>query len=103
MHNGILVFSKTFRYKLAITLYLNIIFITTKYAIGNEDYSSGPFVVTIPAGQTSASFDIAITDDNLMENNKSFNVIIDPSSLPSIVTVGMPGQATVTIVDDDSK
>ena len=38
-----------------------------------------------------------------MESNKSFNVINDPSSLASIVTVGMPGQATVTIVDDDSK
>ena len=59
-----------------------------------------PFVVIIPAGQTSGSFDVVITDDNLME---SLNVINDPSSLASIVTVGMPGQATVTIVDDDSK
>ena len=94
--------SKCFRHSYIIILFV-IILTTIKCAIGNEDYISVPIVVTIPAGKTSASFDVAIIDDNLMEGNKSFSVIIDQSSLPSSVTVGMPDQATVTIVDDDGK
>ena len=38
-----------------------------------------------------------------MEGDENFYLIIDPSSLPSGVSVSNPGQATVTIVDDDGK
>ena len=53
---------------------------------------------------TNASFDVAITDDNIVEvGEEDFELAINMSSLPSDVTVGIPGQVTVTIVDDDGK
>ena len=70
---------------------------------GGDDYGSGPYIVTIPAGVTMFPFDIPITDDDILEGNENFMITIDPSMLPDNVTVGDPGQATVTIVDDDSK
>ena len=67
------------------------------------DYGSGPYTVTFPAGVTSVPFNVSITDDMICEGNEDFTVTIDPSSLPTGVTVGNPDQATVTIVDDDRK
>ena len=67
------------------------------------DYGSGPYTVTFPAGVTSVPFNVSITDDIIYEGNEDFILTIDPSSLPTDVSVGSPGQATVTIVDDDRK
>ena len=66
---------------------------------GGDDYDSGPYDITFTAGTTSSSFTITIEDDNTFEDNESFVVTI--TSLPSIITVGSPRQATVTIIDDD--
>ena len=52
---------------------------------------------------TTASFDVLITDNNILEGNMNFSVAIDPSSLPSRVDVSNPDQASVTIIDDDGK
>jgi len=52
---------------------------------------------------TSVPFDIPITDDNLFEGNENFILTIDPSSLLNVGSVGIPGQAIVTIVDNDGK
>ena len=51
---------------------------------------------------TSVPFDIPITDDVIQEGNENFMLTIDPS-LPTYVSVGDPGEATVTIVDNDRK
>ena len=64
------------------------------------DYSSGPYSVTFPAGVTIVPFNIPINDDNIFEENENFTLTIN-SSLPTGVMVGNPGQATVTIVDND--
>ena len=49
-------------------------------------------------------FDIPVNDDNIFEDNEDFMLTIDPTSLPPTgVSVGSPDQATVTIVDNDSK
>ena len=48
-------------------------------------------------------FNISITDDMILEGNETFMLTIDPSSLPSDISVGDPGEATVTIVDNDCK
>jgi len=71
--------------------------------IGGNDYDHGPYNVTFPAGETIISFDVSIFNDNTMEGVENFNLIINPSSLPSGVIVGDPGQVTVTIVDDECK
>ena len=52
---------------------------------------------------TSVPFDIPINNDGIYESNENFTLTINPSSLPTDVTVGDPGEATVTIVDDDRK
>ena len=67
------------------------------------DYGSGPYTVTFPAGTTTVPLDIPINDDDIYEINENFTLTINSSSLPTGVTVGNPGQATVTIVDDDRK
>ena len=67
------------------------------------DYTSGPYTVTIPAGSTTATFYVPINDDNILERNENFMLTIDEASLPTGVTRGTPGEATVTIVDDDRK
>jgi len=66
------------------------------------DYTSGPYTVTFPAGETSVTFDVPITDD-ILEGNENFMLTIDQSSLPTGVNRGDPSEATVTIVDDDGK
>ena len=67
------------------------------------DYDSGPYTVIIPAGQTTATFDVPITDDMILEGNENFMLTINGTSLPDSVTPGNPDEATVTIVDDDRK
>ena len=81
----------------------------------------GPYPVTIPAGETSASFSIQIIDDEIPENDETFVIAINSSSLPNGVTIANPaqaaqadrparaaqadssGQASVKIVNDDCK
>ena len=67
------------------------------------DYTSGPYTVTFPAGQTTATFNVPITDDTILEGDENFMLTIDETSLPDDVTRGTPGEATVTIVDNDGK
>ena len=67
------------------------------------DYGSGPYTVTFPAGVISVPFDIPINDDMISEANEDFTLTIDPSSLPTGGTVGSPGSAVVTIIDNDRK
>ena len=64
------------------------------------DYDSGPYTVTIPAGQTTATFNVSITDDMILEGDENFMLTIDSSSLPTDVTRGNPGEAMVTIYED---
>ena len=52
---------------------------------------------------TSVPFNVSIIDDTVVEEKVKFTLHINSSSLPTDFTVGDPDQATVTIVDDDSK
>ena len=67
------------------------------------DYTYGPYTVTISAGQTTATFNIPINNDDTLEGNENFMLTIDKVSLPPDVTCGNPGEVEVTIVDDDCK
>ena len=67
------------------------------------DYTSGPYTVTIPAGQTTATFNVPINGDDVLEGDEEFMLTIISSSLPTGVTHGTPCQATVTIMDNDGK
>ena len=65
------------------------------------DYDSGPYTVTIPAGQTTATFNVPITDDMILEGDENFMLTINPSSLPTGITTS--DRARVIIVDNDGK
>ena len=68
------------------------------------DYDSGPYNVTFSPGQINATIMISIRDDSILEvDNENFIVTINnySSSLP--ITIGDPGNATVMIIDNDSK
>ena len=55
----------------------------------------------IPAGQTNVTFDVTIMNDNIVENNETFTLIIRPNSLPDRISTGSIQRTTVTIVDND--
>ena len=67
-----------------------------------EDFMMGPYSVTFPAATTQAALQIAITDDNLKENNETFQVSIVPdNALPAGLVRGATPAVTVTIEDDE--
>jgi len=79
---------------------LVIIAVNFNVATGGEDYVSGPFTVTILAGQTTASFDVPIINDSMFEQNEVFRLTIDQSSAPDGVSITNPNRANVVIADD---
>ena len=73
----------------------------TTILTGDVDYMSGPFNVTILAAEMGrALLDIEIFSDDILEEVKSFSLIINPSSLPNNVVAGDLDQAVITIEDD---
>ena len=65
------------------------------------DYTSGPYTVTFPAGVTMIAFDVPVTDDMIFEVDENFMLTINGTSLATGITCEIPGQATVTIVDNE--
>lgn len=63
----------------------------------DDDYSSGPYNVKFPAYITNISFNVSITNDNILEQNETFALTFNPA------IAGNPSKAVVTIVDDDSE
>ena len=60
--------------------------------------------MTLPAGNTTVSFNIPIIDDNVFETNQEFNLYFDYTfTLPRGIVRVRPFSATVSIVDDDCK
>ena len=69
--------------------------------VESADYHSGLYDITFSVGDTRFLLNVTIVNDNILENNETFNLTINSSSLPGNVEVGKPGQAAVTIRDDD--
>ena len=70
---------------------------------GGIDYNSGPYRVTIPAKQRSVFFSVFINDDEILEDNETFNLTINSTSLPDRIIVTNLNKATVIIEDNDGK
>ena len=69
-----------------------------------SDYYPGPYVVTFPAGVTTASISIFIIDDSTLELiDETFFLVINDLLLPKHITYGDLWRATVTIVSNESK
>jgi len=50
---------------------------------------------------TSVTFDVPITDDNILEGHENFTLTIDQSSLPTNVNSADLDETTVNILDDE--
>lgn len=64
---------------------------------------NSPIQVLFPCGKTNVSFDFHIKDDKTLEGQETFNVSIDPLSLPFGVALSNISTAEIIILDDDSK
>ena len=75
------------------------------FITGGDDYESGKFNVTIPAGEITVSFNVTIIEDDVFEINETFSLIIDPSSSVSCAVEEDPVDCitVVTIVDNDGE
>ena len=52
---------------------------------------------------TSAPFVISINNDDILESNETFDLIIEPRLVPDKIMIGSPNHSTVLIVDNNSK
>ena len=69
-------------------------------ATERKDYITALGRMQFAPGETSKTFVVLINEDSLVEGNETFNVNL---SNPSGATLGFPGIATVTIIDDPSE
>jgi len=69
--------------------------------IDEDDYYGGRTTVSVPAGVLSRSFLIGITNDNIVECNETFRLIIENVSTSCQVTIGNINTSEVTIIDND--
>ena len=67
------------------------------------DYNSGPYVVQFNVGVTRVPFSVTLKDDSSKEDNETFTLCINSSSLPNSINIGDHIQTTVTILNDDGK
>ena len=57
--------------------------------------------VTFTDGKTTASFNVTITTDIALENNKTFYLMIIKTSLHENITCGENGNAKIVIVNNE--
>jgi hypothetical protein len=74
--------------------------VTPGTAAARLDYTGGPGTVTFAAGQTSATFTVAILDDAFVEGNQTFTVSLH--SPTGGATLGAQTAAAVTVLDNDA-
>ena len=67
------------------------------------DLYFGSRIIYFDIGMTIVQFTVLINDDDIFEDDETFNLSINSSTLPNKVIVGSPSQTTVTIVDNDGK
>ena len=69
--------------------------------IGRLDYYPGQYYITFPAGETTASFNIVIIDDNVVERDEKISLTINSNTLPNSVVRSHPYSVSLYIEDDD--
>ena len=71
--------------------------------LGGVDYDTGPYIVVFPAGITSATFNVTIINDNILERDEEFHLNITSPPTASKVILGQNNQVRIDIINDDSK
>ena len=68
----------------------------------DNDYNGGMITVDVPAGVLSQSFQINITDDDVVECNETFSLtIVSVSGCGNVI--GYVNTSEVIIIDNDCK
>jgi Calx-beta domain len=67
---------------------------------GSGDYVDTHGTLTIPAHQTSATIDVPLNPDSVVEGDEDFTIALSPT--PTNAVTGDPSTATVNIADDDT-
>lgn len=93
------VFSLTVSLSAATTKNVTVPFTLGGTATNGTDYTISSSPLTIPAGSTSASIQVTIIDDALVDGNET--VIVTLGS-PTNATLGSPTAETLTITDNDN-
>lgn len=75
---------------------------TNGTAVAGLDYVARAGTLTFPANTTSRPLTFTLTNDAVVENNKTFNVTLSAPS-PAGVTLGSPANTVVTIANDDAR
>ena len=70
--------------------------------IAGEDYNGSPITINVPAGVTMQIFTIHIAENNIVECDETFNIIM-MSVTTYEVTIGSNRISEVIIRDDDGK
>ena len=69
------------------------------FTVGS-DFGSGPFTASFPAGSTTSSVNVPITDDQLQEGDETFAAQLQiPSNVPDTVVRGENAVAQVVTED----
>ena len=72
--------------------------------IAPEDYAARTdFQVVFAAGETEQFVEVAIEDDNVLEDSEAFEAVLSLPAGSTGVVLGPASQATATIDDDDGK
>ena len=72
--------------------------------ITGDDFNTNPLAATIPAGATSTTVKVAVTHDNIVEEDEMFSMSLNvPSSLAPRIVAGSRTSAIGIIVDTTSK
>jgi titin len=69
-------------------------------ATAPSDYTATSGTLNFGAGETSKTFNVPITNDNIAESTESLNLSLDTPT--GGATLGTPATATLTIIDDDA-
>ncbi|MFH1120176.1 MAG: Calx-beta domain-containing protein, partial [Bacteroidota bacterium] len=70
-------------------------------AVAGDDYTSLTGSVTIPAGSLSATIDLEVIDDLILEDDETVTITLSGVSGDTDISLGAPYIASVIISDDD--
>jgi hypothetical protein len=92
----------TFSLSQAATTDTVVAYSVTGNATAGSDYTALSGTVTIPVNQQSATIDVSVLDDKIVENAESVIVSLTGATGDADLVLGANKTATVTIADDDS-
>ena len=72
------------------------------FITGGGDYKHGPYTVAVPDNVTDFTFNIPIIDDDVMEPDEEFTVVIDSIDHPQVI-IGRNDSVRVTIENDEDR